>query len=405
MSSKSQYRKLYIKARLLIHLSARNLVFKRLRSVLTIAGVVIGTSSVFLLLSFGLGLQGLVKDRIIGASSMNAVTVTSANSRIVKLDEAAIDRLSQIPEVSAVGKTYSKASKVHIDSANTDAVMYGLDEVALELNGLRLEAGRLLDTNKPEEVTINTSLLEKVGINSAAAAVGKNIDLTVARTDDAGEDLTQQFVVTGVIASSAGAEAFVSEDIFEGVADTYPSQVKLVASDQKHIDSIRTAAEAAGFTTSSPLDTLAQINQVFRIFNIILVGFGSVGMIIAILGMFNTLTISLLERTREIGLMVALGARQKDMRLLFISEALLISVVGGLIGIAGAIGLGFLIDRFFNYISASRGATVQDFSLFAEPLWLLGASLLFMLVLGYAVVYLPAKRAASINPIDALRHE
>ena len=127
-------------------------------------------------------------------------------------------------------------------------------------------------------------------------------------------------------------------------------------------------------------------------------------MLIAIIGMFNTLTISLLERTKEIGLMVALGARAVDMRILFMLEALLLSLVGTILGLLGSFTLGGLVTIAMNLLAKGRGVE-EGFALFAHPWWLVLGVFAFMIIVGLAVVYIPARRAERINPIDALRHE
>ena len=127
-------------------------------------------------------------------------------------------------------------------------------------------------------------------------------------------------------------------------------------------------------------------------------------MIVAILGMFNTLTISLLERTREIGLMIALGARRKDMRMLFMLEAVILSLIGSIMGIIMAMITGSILNLVVSRLAHGRG--VQDsFSLFSNPLWLVVSLIVFMVLVGLGVVILPARRAEKINPIDALRRE
>ena len=135
-----------------------------------------------------------------------------------------------------------------------------------------------------------------------------------------------------------------------------------------------------------------------------LVGFGAIGMIVAVLGMFNTLTISLLERTQEIGLMMALGGRNSDMRKLFIFEALLLSVIGAATGIILAIISGLGVDAYMNHFAQNRGVS-DGFSLFATPPLLVVGLMGFLVLVGLIVVYIPARRAQKISPIDALRRE
>lgn len=127
-------------------------------------------------------------------------------------------------------------------------------------------------------------------------------------------------------------------------------------------------------------------------------------MIVAIIGMFNTLTISLLERTKEIGLMMAMGSRRIDMSRLFIVEALFISIFGALIGILTAMTLGQIVNSILVSFAHGRGVA-SDFQLFANPLWLIALMTLGMGFVGLIVAFIPAKRATNINPIEALRRE
>ena len=132
-----------------------------------------------------------------------------------------------------------------------------------------------------------------------------------------------------------------------------------------------------------------------------IIGLGSIGMVVAILGMFNTLTIALLERTKEIGLMKTLGGRKKDMLLLFMIEALLLSVIGASIGIL----LSVLLGKAANYILNNTRDLTETYNLFSIPAWLVVGLIIFMVCIGLSVVYFPARRAQKINPIDALRRE
>ena len=127
-------------------------------------------------------------------------------------------------------------------------------------------------------------------------------------------------------------------------------------------------------------------------------------MLIATTGMLNTLTVALLERTKEVGLMMALGARRRDMRRLFIVESLLLTIIGGTVGILLALILGFVVNMVSNSVALSRGVD-ESFSLFAVPWWLVVGTVVFMCLLGYLVSLLPAIRAGRIAPIDALRRE
>lgn len=390
-----------IQPRIILYMAARNLWFKRFRSFLTILGVVIGIGSIFLLMSFGLGLQNLVEGEIIGSTSINTIDVSSVNSKLVKLDQSVTDRLRNIPNVKDVALTYTEAGKLKVSGATADAVVYGASKEYVDLSTLSTVAGRTINQAKPSELMINSSVLEAIGLKDFSKALNQEVELTVNIGKK--EPLVGTFTIVGVLKSGSGSEVFVSPDFFAGTDLPY-AQTKLVVSDRNTIPQVRQQVEALGLETSSPVDTLAQINQVFRFFNLILVGFGSIGMIIAVLGMLNTLTVSLLERTQEIALMIVHGGRPRDMQRLFIAEAVILSLIGGLVGIFSARLVAMIVDLVLNHLAQGRGVT-NNFTVFVAPFWLVLAVLVFMLAVGMAVAFVPAKRASRINPIDALRHE
>ena len=392
-----------IKLRMLTHMALANLKFKRFRSSLTILGVTIGIGSVFLLLSFGLGLQLLVQKQIIGTDSVKVINVSSANSELLKLDDTALGRFNNIGGIEKIGKQNTSAGAFKIDSANSDAVVYGVDKNFLELSNVNLAAGKQLNPDSSSELLITKSLLNSMGYEDANKALQKQVNVSL-KLDDGEKSFDQAFTIVGVIDAGNSSALYIPQADFSAIGVKEYKQVKVVARDQNDVGTIRQQLETFGYQTSSPLDTLAQVNHFFNFFNVILVGFSGIGMFIAVIGMVNTLTIALVERTKEIGLMIALGARRQDMRRLFITESLLLSLIGGFIGVIAAIGFGAVINELLKYVSARRGIT-ESFSLFATPIWLILLTIGFMCGVGYVVSYLPARRAGRINPIDALRRE
>lgn len=407
-SSKTTSDKPAVKLSILASIAYQNLLSKKLRTILTVLGIAIGIGAIYALLSFGIGLQHLVTNQVIGNQSIRTIDVSPTNSQIIKLDDITTQRIQEVPNVKEIGQAYFFPSSFKLAGSESDAIVYGIDKGYENLTYLNLVEGQLLSESRDTKaLVINTAALQSIGLSDKPSEViGKSIEVTVPLTkiDQNLGTFKDNFTIIGIIDSGSGSEIFINSVIFRELGVPNLAQLKVGVDNVDDVGKIRAQIESFGFETSSPVDTLNEINKVFRFFNIILVGFGGIGMIIAVLGMFNTLTISLLERTKEIGLMVALGARSVDMKRLFIFEALFLSIFGSTIGIFGAFIMGRVINFIMNIIASQRG--VKDtFELFANPPLLIIGMLIFMVVVGLIVVILPAKRAQNINPIDALRRE
>lgn len=390
----------------LAHLAWRNLMHKKLRAFLTIFGVVIGIGAIFFLLSFGIGLQRLVTNQVIGNQSIKSIDVTTPNSRILKLDQANFEKMKNLPRVTQIGAMYSYAGSLKAQGSEIDAIVYGQDANYQHMDNVALAGGRHLTHTDQQSIAINQATLRALGYKDAKAAIDSEIDvrIPVLVGDNQQKEINKKLRIIGIIDSQSGNEVYVPSGIFASAEVPAFSQIKVEANSARDVAILRPQIESLGFLTASPADTIDQINQFFKFFNVMLAGFGAVGMIVAVLGMFNTLTISLLERTKEVGLMVTLGGRNRDMRKLFVLEAVLLSLSGAVIGILSAVMLGQIINLIMNAFARGRGVT-DYFQLFATPPWLVAGTIGFMLCVGLLVVYIPARRAARINPIDALRRE
>jgi ABC-type antimicrobial peptide transport system permease subunit len=390
---------------MLVYIAKKNLSAKKLRTSLTLGGVIIGIGAIFFLLSFGLGLQKIVTDEIVGNQSIKSIDVSSPNSTLLTLNVDSLNKFSELGNVEEVGGSFLLPGIVKIDGSEIDAVTYGVDVAYQRISNLTASYGRLLELEDSKSVLVNTSSATSVGYENAGDIVGKQINLTIPfKTADGTAEINDDFIIVGVINSGAGSEVFLPSQILLTKGAENFSQVKIVVRENDDVASVRNQVESLGYETVSPIDTIDQINQIFGYFNIILGGFGAIGMIVAILGMFNTLTISLLERTKEIGLMVALGARSRDMKRLFILEALILSISGAVIGIVLSMLAGAVVNISMNIYAGSRGVT-DNFNLFSTPFWLIAGMIGFMTMIGLAVVYFPARRAEHISPIEALRRE
>ncbi|HEV7842917.1 MAG TPA: ABC transporter permease [Pyrinomonadaceae bacterium] len=167
---------------------------------------------------------------------------------------------------------------------------------------------------------------------------------------------------------------------------------------------VRDRINALGFGSFSILDQLEQLRTVFLIMNSALGLLGGISLLVASFGIANTMIMSILERTREIGIMKAIGAEDREIKLIFFVEAGVIGLTGGILGVLAAWGIDGVANRLaYRFILQPQGAAYLDFFAIPAFLWL-GAILFAVLVSILAALY-PAARAARIDPVKALRHD
>ena len=143
--------------------------------------------------------------------------------------------------------------------------------------------------------------------------------------------------------------------------------------------------------------------QIFNIIGLILGAVGGIALIVSAIGIVNTMVMSILERTREIGVMRAVGARQSTISFLFTLEASLLGFFGGVIGILISYGLTFLGNPLIN--QQLKGNNIGSRNILAMPLWLILSVIIGTTIIGMIAGLYPAKRAAKLDPVEALRFE
>ena len=393
----------HLKLKVLIKMAYSNLRFKKFRSFVTLAGVTIGIGSIYLLLSFGLGLQGIVKGEVIGNKLIETVDITSPDPTIIRLSQDNMTKISSISNVKEASGLYIVAGQVTSGSSSLDVVVYGIDNLYQQLSDLHIAKGDIVNFSNSNEVVISQSLIKALSLDTSKDIIGTSIK--VGFTTEGSKQVEKELKIVGISGTDAsGLEIFIPQEIFNKAGTSDFTQLKIVVNSRDNISQVRKIVESFGFDTTSPIDTLDQVDQVFKVFNLILAGLGGIGLVIAILGMLNTLTVSLLERTREIALMIAIGARPRDMRRLFMTEALMLSIFGGVAGVIIAWSAGVGINFFLNHFSRARGVDYTFDVFYHSPLLML-FMIFLMALIGLLVSYVPARRASRINPIDALRHE
>ena len=158
-----------------------------------------------------------------------------------------------------------------------------------------------------------------------------------------------------------------------------------------------------GYRVTALSKTVEQASKIFQGVQMVLATFGGIALLVSAIGMFNTMTVTLLERTKEIGIMRTIGASPNDVKYLFVSESVVVGFMGGITGVAMGVGLGLTVNLLLNLVAGQFGG--QSVRLFAFPLSFLTFITLFSAGVGYLTGIFPARRASSLNPLDAIRYE
>ena len=199
------------------------------------------------------------------------------------------------------------------------------------------------------------------------------------------------------------ALARASGNLAEGQTEGYDRAVVRVE-DPVQLTAVRQQITDLGFSSFSIVDEIDQIRTVFLIIDSVLGLLGGISLLVASFGIANTMIMSILERTREIGIMKAIGAEDREIKLIFFVEAAVIGVVGGIVGVFIAWGIDGLANRLaYRFILKPQGASFIDF--FSMPIYLSVGAILFALVVSILAALYPASRAARIDPVRALRHD
>ncbi len=402
-----------------IKVAFQALGLSKLRSFLTMLGIIIGVGAVVAMLSIGTGAQQMVLQNIQDIGS-NLIIVspgsrdrnggfeqmlgTVPQDQLKNEDVAAINRDSQF--IKGAIPVILSSSVVTYMGASSQVSIYASSEKAVDIYNFNIEDGRFYTESD-------------VANSANVAVIGQRVvsDL-FQRRDPLGEMIrigNQNFTVIGTI-KEIGADQFgqdqdnvisipittaqnklfgmdyinliLAQAINEEAIDDATKEVEQIIRRQHNL----LPDEKSDFTVQNQTQMLDIVETVTGIFTIAIAGIASISLLVGGIGIMNIMLVSVTERTREIGIRKAVGAKNKDILLQFLTESIVLSVSGGIAGIAFAIAVSAVITQF----------TILTTSITLYPILL---AISFSMVVGLFFGIWPAMRAARLNPIDALRYE
>ncbi len=398
----------------------------RFRVVLTVLGVVIGTTSVVLMIAIGAGMQRSLTGQLDVFGRATQVTVypvgdnpymagdpTQATRKTRPLNDTAVRELERLPGVESVMGQYTLSAQANFRRDSANVQVYVVQPAALRALDLPIAEGRELRTGN--EIIMGDAVpglfLGNVfgGDGPRADVLNERISLDVVREvlAEVGTPATRTLRVR--VAGVLEPVDFESDyAVYLPISAARPllgaesrrgyKQAIVQAETPEQVEAVTTAITEAGFDAFSLRAQVEALQQVFVIIQVVLAGVGGIALVVASLGIANTMTMATYERTREIGIMKAVGASRKQVMRIFLVESAAIGILGGVIGLV----LSFALAALGNLALAP---TLQGESLFYIPVWLALFAVIFSAAVGLAAGVLPAMRASRLDPLIALRHE
>lgn len=394
----------------LFNLSTRMFRTRPARTWLTILGISVGISAVLFLVALGYGLQNIILQKIVFNQALLSLTVTPANELIIFNNEA-VQELKNIPNVSDLAAQSSFSGQAIMGQLHGTAEIRVADAKFFDFAGVSVSEGKLFNEEETDQVLISEAVLKLFGIDNKSSVIGKKITLQVlptksanATTSQAAIDIPTEFTVKGIIADPQDSYVYAPiKGIDKYVNIQRYDQARVRVASSNDIESVKGQIIDKGYQVASLSETIDQANKIFRIIQIVLGLFGAVALVVSSIGMFNTMTVTLLERTNEIGIMRAIGATKTSLKSMFIFESLIIGFLGGVVGEAIGIGFAMLFNFGVNTLAARFGGARTD--LFYFPGWFLSSVIVLSMIIGVLSGVFPARRAANLEPLEALRYK
>ncbi len=383
---------------------------RKMRTFLTIIGIGIGIGAILFLVSLGYGLQRALISQITSSDALLSLDVVQGDKAVLMLTNQVVANIKEFPQVKEIAPMVSLRGQVVYENTTADAVANIASADFVRYSNLKFTGGNVFDESK-NEVIISKAVTRVLNIENPIAIIGKEISLSflAVRTLDSGQeelDLVPQtgtYIVKGVVDDDSSSFLFFPLQKATGVTLDAYSQLKVRVYQTADLDVIRNKILDMGFSVAALSDVIDQANKIFGIVQIILAIFGMVALIVSAIGMFNTMTIALMERTHEVGIMKALGAARKDIMFMFLTESIIMGFLGGVVGIMIGMSAGKIFNVILNILARNLGGNALD--IFYTPLWFAVTIIIFSTCVGLLTGVWPARRAAHLNPLEAVKYK
>lgn len=382
-----------------IKMALRSIKGNKLRSVLTMLGIIIGVSSVIVLVSIAQGSTTNVTSQI-NSLGTNLLTINTFGTNL-SLTEDKINKLGKLPGIQALSPVVSGRISVKKDRTSSQTTLTGTNAAYETVRNTNVSNGRFL-------TDIDLEYRQKIAVLGATTAqnlfgtenpVGQYIQLN-----------GNSFKVVGVLASKGSSMGQSGDDVVivplstaeRLIKTTSINQVYLQGKTGQNMDFVMAEVQNSmagmypnqtdNYSVMNQQDLMSTMSSVSNTMTMMLGGIAGISLLVGGIGIMNIMLVSVSERTKEIGIRKAIGAKRRDILLQFLIESVVLSAMGGIIGILFGLGIGKILGTALSMTVTFSSSVV----LFA---------FLFSLVVGVVFGVFPANKASKLNPIQALRYE
>jgi putative ABC transport system permease protein len=389
----------------------------KLRSLLTMLGIVIGVAAVIAMIALGNGAQKAVKDRIsaLGTTLLTIQPgqafgmggVRSGDQQKMTMDDAkALEEHTE--HVLAVQPEMQRQLQIQYNNRNANTSIIGTTPNYLEVRKFELEAGKMFtpghDAARARVAVVGPAVAQLLGFDNPIALVGEQVRIRGI-----------QFDVIGVLKSKGQGAGFGNPDEqvliplntarFRAMGTDRLRSINVLASSENDIPLAMAEIQKVlrrehrlrpgkedDFNIRNQSDFLNTLGETTAVFGLLLAGIATVSLVVGGIGIMNIMLVSVTERTREIGVRKALGATRINILAQFLIEAIVLCILGGIVGIILGSGTAYMLSKSFQWnTQISSSAVIMAF--------------LFSAAVGVVFGVWPARRAAMLDPIQALRYE
>ncbi len=451
----------------MIIMCLRNLWRRKGRTLLTVTGVVIGSCAVITMISLGIGMNKALDGMLASMGDLTAITIYNYNyggageSEKPDLNDEAIESIKNIKNVSyVIPKMQVDSNMLTIAAGKNDrykmqwAEVYGIDFSLFEEMNYKVSEGEIpvegsynnaivfgyempyqfMDTKKSGQnaYTWRQELPDGTFSEPFVKPVGETIMLYVnntKKTDDKGNYLyggrgyEHKMTGTAILEQDPNWETpysiFIDINLAKDIINDYNrlngvrdskgpqyTQVKVMVDDMENVSAVQDEIKMLGYDCYSMADTRNELQGYLSVIQLVLGGLAAISLLVAAISITNTMIMSIYERTREIGIMKVLGCFISNIRMVFLMEAGLIGLLGGVMGTLISYAISFVMNMLGGSLVAEMlGTGAEGSKISIIPIWLVLLALIFSTIIGLISGFYPANRAVKISALEAIRNE